>query len=171
MLLFVPLCVPQDQSLGLCKNTHMQNTPPCFLFLCLRLKLFLFHSNQSLHENTLTHKAIWSSEGWKKHPCPPPTSTEVLSHLCDSDHKCSTLEFFAILTRTWQKIFCCVNSEMGTWPSGDHASAIPSPFLKNNLKNEEKKPSNLSSCDRSLLHYCHNCTLRFLSQIFFYFFF
>lgn len=53
-------------------------------------------------------------------------STEVLSHLHDSVHKCSTLTFFTTLTRTWQKIFCCVISEMGTKPSGGHISVTES---------------------------------------------
>lgn len=136
----------------------MQNTTLCFLFLCLHIRLFLYSTQTKASLNTPLHtrqKTIWSSEGWKKHPCPLPTSTEVLSHLCDSIHKCSTLAFFAILTRTWQKIFCCVNSEMGPRPSGDHTSVIPATFLQNNPKNEEKnlKCEPLNSCDWSMLHY------------------
>lgn len=150
----------------------MQITPLCFLFFCLHLKWFLYSTQTKASLNTPLHtgqKTIWSSVGWKKHPCPPPTSTEVLSHLRGSVHKCSTLAFFTTLTRTWQKIFCCVNSELGTRPSGEHTSVIPATFLQNNPKNKEKIQM-WTSEQLQLIHapLCHNCTLRFLFFFFFW---
>lgn len=75
-------------------------------------------------EHTLLHKAkdILVLRRMEK----AAASTEVLSHLHDSVHKWSTLTFFTTLTRTWQKIFYCVKSELGTKPSGGHISVTES---------------------------------------------
>lgn len=89
-------------------------------------------------EHTLLHKAkdILVLRRMEK----AAASTGVLSHLHDSVHKWSTLTFFSTLTRTWQKIFYCVKSELGTKPSGG-------PHI----------------CDRIPATLSQNCALRSLS--------
>lgn len=97
----------------LLKNTHIHTCVFCSCVNTWNYSITLLRP-----EHTLTHKAkdILVLRRMEK----AAASTEVLSHLHDSVHKCSTLTFFTTLTQTRQKIFCCVKSEMGTKPSGDH---------------------------------------------------
>lgn len=103
----------------LLKNTHIYTCVFCSCVNTWNYSITLLRP-----EHTLTHKAkdIQVLRRMEK----AAASTEVLSHLHDRVHKCSTLTFFTTLTPTWQKIFCCAKSEMGTKPSGGHISVTES---------------------------------------------
>lgn len=103
----------------LLKNTHIHTCVFCSCVNTWNYSITLLRP-----EHTLTHKAKGTLVLRRMEKAA--ASTEVLSHLHDSVHKCSTLTFFTTLTRTWQKIFCCVKSEMGTKPSGGHISVTES---------------------------------------------
>lgn len=97
------------------------------IHICSCVNTWNYSSTLRRPEHSLTHKAkdILVLTRMEK----AAASTEVLSHLHDSVHKGSTLTFFTTLTPTWQKIFCCAKSEMGTRPSWGHTSVTEPAYI------------------------------------------